>query len=90
MEYVFVDGAQSVGMIPVDIGSAGVDAYAMSPHKWVQSPKGLGLLYVSQALRSQLPRMWHKTPESRMDGTAESMPKLRLRGVPPGCGRFRP
>ena len=82
VEYVFVDGAQSVGMIPVDIGSAGVDAYAMSPHKWVQSPKGLGLLYVSEALRSQLPRMWHKTAESRMDGTARDYEDYSTRAWP--------
>lgn len=82
VEYVFVDGAQSVGMIPVDIGSAGVDAYAMSPHKWVQSPKGLGLLYLSQALRSQLPRLWHKTPEARMDGTARDYEDYSTRAWP--------
>ena len=82
VEYVFVDGAQSVGMIPVDIGSAGVDAYAMSPHKWVQSPKGLGLLYVSEALRSQLPRMWHKTAESRMGGTARDYEDYSTRAWP--------
>ena len=82
VEYVLVDGAQSVGMIPVDIGSAGVDAYCMSPHKWVQSPKGLGLLYVSEALRQQLPRMWHKAPESRMDGTARDYEDYSTRAWP--------
>ena len=81
-DYVFVDGAQSVGMIPVDIGSSGVDAYAMSAHKWVQSPKGLGLLYVSEALRPRLPRMWHKTAGSRMDGTARDYEDYSTRAWP--------
>ena len=82
VEYVLVDGAQSVGMIPVDLASAGVDAYAMSPHKWLQSPKGLGLLYVSETLRPQLPRMWYKTPESRMDGTARDYEDYSTRAWP--------
>ncbi len=82
VDYVFVDGAQSVGMIPVDIGSSGVDAYAMSAHKWVQSPKGLGLLYVSEALRPRLPRMWHKTAGSRMDGTARDYEDYSTRAWP--------
>ena len=56
-----VDGAQSAGMIPVDLEAAGVDAYAMSPHKWIQSPKGLGLLWVGPGLRAVLPPMWHRT-----------------------------
>ena len=40
VEYVAVDGAQAVGMIPVDVREAGVDAYSASTHKWLQSPKG--------------------------------------------------
>ncbi|MGI9627859.1 MAG: aminotransferase class V-fold PLP-dependent enzyme [Longimicrobiales bacterium] len=82
VEWVLVDGAQSVGMIPVDLTDAGVDAYAMSCHKWLQSPKGLGLLYVSPALRGSLPRMWFKTPEARMDGTARDYEDYSTRAWP--------
>ncbi len=82
VEFVLVDGAQSVGMIPVNLGDSGVDAYAMSGHKWLQSPKGLGLLYVSSATRAQLPRMWFKTPEQRMDGSARAYEDYSTRAWP--------
>lgn len=58
VEFVAVDGAQSVGMIPVDVRAADVDFYAASPHKWVQSPKGLGLLYVKESNREKLRPLW--------------------------------
>jgi L-cysteine/cystine lyase len=41
-----VDGAQSVGNIPVDIPATGVDMYAFTGHKWVLGPEGMGALYV--------------------------------------------
>lgn len=42
-----VDGAQALGMIPVDVAALGCHAYAGSGHKWLMGPKGTGLLYVS-------------------------------------------
>ncbi len=46
--WYFVDGAQAVGMIPVDVASIGCHAYATSGHKWLLGPKGTGLLYVRE------------------------------------------
>lgn len=46
VEWVAVDGAQTVGMLPVDVGAIGADFYATSAHKWVQSPKAFGLLHL--------------------------------------------
>src|SRR5829696_5963252 len=37
-----VDGAQSVGNIPVDAPSTGADMYAFTGHKWVLGPEGMG------------------------------------------------
>jgi len=64
VEFVTVDGAQSVGMIPVDVISAGVDAYAMSPHKWVQSPKGLGLFFARKEVRERIRPLWFRSSMS--------------------------
>jgi len=44
---VVVDGAQSVGAIPVDVAALGVDAYAFPAHKWLLGPEGLGALWVA-------------------------------------------
>src|ERR671921_305828 len=41
-----VDGAQSVGAIPVGAEAIGADMYAFTGHKWVLGPEGMGALYV--------------------------------------------
>ena len=45
-----VDGAQSVGSIPVDVPASGADMYAFTAHKWVLGPEGIGALYVRPGL----------------------------------------
>lgn len=45
-----VDGAQSVGNIPVDIPATGADMYALTGHKWVLGPEGMGGFYVRPGL----------------------------------------
>lgn len=82
VDFVVVDGAQSAGMIPVDLGSSGVDAYSMSPHKWIQSPKGLGLFWVSSDLRERLPRMWYRTPGDRIRQSARKYEDYSTRAWP--------
>jgi L-cysteine/cystine lyase len=41
-----IDGAQSVGAIPVDVPATGADMYAFTGHKWVLGPEGMGAFYV--------------------------------------------
>jgi selenocysteine lyase/cysteine desulfurase len=41
-----VDGAQSLGMIPIDVHAMGCDSYASSGHKWLGAPHETGLLYI--------------------------------------------
>ncbi|MHB1006719.1 MAG: aminotransferase class V-fold PLP-dependent enzyme [Chloroflexota bacterium] len=43
---VAVDGAQSVGAIPVDMADLGVDFYAIPGQKWLLGPEDTGALYV--------------------------------------------
>ncbi|HVD02317.1 MAG TPA: aminotransferase class V-fold PLP-dependent enzyme [Candidatus Dormibacteraeota bacterium] len=43
---VLVDGAQSVGSIPVDMHASGADFYAFSGQKWLCGPEGTGGIYV--------------------------------------------
>jgi selenocysteine lyase/cysteine desulfurase len=42
---VVVDGAQAPGMINVDLHDLGCDFYAASAHKWLLSPKGVGIFF---------------------------------------------
>ncbi len=43
---VAVDGAQSVGAIPVDVKDLDADFYTISGQKWLCGPEGVGALYV--------------------------------------------
>ena len=44
--WLHVDGAQSAGMVPVDVKAMGCDSYGTSGHKWLGAPHGTGVLYV--------------------------------------------
>lgn len=41
-----VDGAQSAGVLPLDLEEIGADVYAMTGHKWLGGPEGVGSMYV--------------------------------------------
>lgn len=49
-----VDGAQAVGMFPVDLHAVGCDAYSASLHKWFLGPLGTGFLYVRREARQHI------------------------------------
>ena len=49
-----VDGAQAVGMFPVDLHDLGCDTYSASLHKWFLGPMGTGFLYVRASARERI------------------------------------
>jgi selenocysteine lyase/cysteine desulfurase len=51
---VVLDGAQGVGAVPCDVRSLGCAAYAGAGQKWLCGPDGMGMLYLTPALREQL------------------------------------
>jgi len=73
VEWIVVDGAQTVGMIPVDVRELGVDAYATSAHKWLQSPKGEGLLYLRGGLVDGVKPMTVTWGQDRWAGSARKL-----------------
>jgi selenocysteine lyase/cysteine desulfurase len=44
-----IDGAQALGMIPLNISDIGCDSYAASGHKWMGGPHETGILYIKQS-----------------------------------------
>lgn len=46
--YSCIDGAQSLGMFPIDLAAINPDFYASSGHKWLFGPKGTGILYINK------------------------------------------
>ncbi|MBB4662718.1 aminotransferase class V-fold PLP-dependent enzyme [Conexibacter arvalis] len=51
---LLLDGAQGVGAVPIDVAALGADMYAGSGQKWLCGPCGLGMLYLSPAIRERL------------------------------------
>tara|TARA_R110002073_G_scaffold57778_4_gene146672 strand:+ start:79392 stop:80675 length:1284 start_codon:yes stop_codon:yes gene_type:complete len=43
-----IDGAQSLGMFPIDLAAINPDFYSGSGHKWLFGPKGTGILYINK------------------------------------------
>lgn len=41
-----IDGAQSAGMMPIDLHAVGCDSWATSGHKWLGAPHGTGILFI--------------------------------------------
>ncbi|WP_020473767.1 aminotransferase class V-fold PLP-dependent enzyme [Zavarzinella formosa] len=44
--FFFVDGIQSLGVIPMDVQNLPVDAVAADSHKWLLGPEGAGITYI--------------------------------------------
>jgi L-cysteine/cystine lyase len=67
---VLVDGAQSVGAIPVEVGD--VDFYTVSCQKWLCGPEPLGALYVRdyETLRIAIPS-YYAQKSIQPDGSFE-------------------
>lgn len=52
--WVHLDGAQSFGLLQVDLRAIGCDSYAASLHKWPMGPLETGILYVKEGRQDQL------------------------------------
>ncbi|MEY3462885.1 MAG: Isopenicillin epimerase [Cyanobacteriota bacterium] len=51
--WLLVDGAQSLGSVPVETAAAAADIYACTGHKWCCGPEGLGVVALSSRLLEQ-------------------------------------
>jgi L-cysteine/cystine lyase len=77
---ILVDGAQSVGVMPVDAGE--LDYYTVSGQKWLCGPEGTGALVVAEPEALRIGRPSYLSQESyERDGSF--VPK-------PGAARFDP
>ena len=72
-----VDGAQSVGNIPVDVPATGADMYAFTGHKWVLGPEGMGAFYVRPGLSLPSPNVGYLSLSSPTEFDKEGDYELR-------------
>lgn len=49
-----VDVIQSLGVVPIDVEAELVDVAAAAGHKWLLTPEGVGLLYLSERARERI------------------------------------
>ena len=82
VEFVAADGAQSTGMIETDVTKMGANFYATSPHKWLQAPKGVGLLYMKEEVQKSVKPMWVTWGQRRWEGTVRVFEDYGTRNLP--------
>jgi len=81
-----VDGAHVPGMMRLNLHEIGCDMYAASPHKWLQSTKGSGFLYVRDEV---IDRMWSTVVTEGWNDSkirAERFQRIGSSNVPALCG----
>lgn len=71
----FIDGAQAVGQLPVDVAALGCDVLTGAGRKALRGPRGTGLLYVRQDFLPRLAPAFVDTHSAPLDAAGE--PVLR-------------
>lgn len=83
VEFVAVDAAQTLGATPTGLAEAlDVDAVLCSPHKWVESPKGVGLAFLRSELQERLEPLVTTWGQRSFAGTVRRFEDYGTRDLP--------
>ncbi len=52
--FYFLDAIQGMGVFPIDVKRARIDALAADGHKWMLGPEGCGVLFVRQGVQDEI------------------------------------
>jgi selenocysteine lyase/cysteine desulfurase len=69
-----IDGAQSVGEFPVNVGAIDADFYSGSVHKWLMGPAGVGFLVINRRQRPHYNPHFLPVPSAADQTKAEAAP----------------
>lgn len=58
VEFISLDTAQTMGMIPINVKNMDIDVIGTSGHKWIQAPKGISVSYFSKRVQDRIDPMW--------------------------------
>jgi len=81
---VAVDGAQSAGMFTFNLHDLGCDFYVASAHKWLFSPKGVGVFYAKQDSQKYLKPLM--VARGHKDKTIRRLENYNTRNLPEVLG----
>jgi isopenicillin-N epimerase len=73
-----LDGAQTVGQIPIDVHDIGCDAYVGCFHKWLLAPAGCGFLYLRADRADQV---WSTLSSHQWDNHDDNGYRFTQRGT---------
>lgn len=82
VEFISIDTAQSMGMIPIDVKDLDIDVIATSAHKWIQAPKGISMAYFSKRVRDQIDPMWVTWGQEQWKDSARKFEDYGTRNLP--------
>ncbi|MBK9171170.1 MAG: aminotransferase class V-fold PLP-dependent enzyme [Bryobacterales bacterium] len=75
--HVHLDGAQSFGLLDVDLRAIGCDSYTASAHKWPMGPLEAGILYVKQ---ERIAAVWPSVVTAGWSDTLKGARKFEVLG----------
>ncbi len=78
-----LDGAQSAGVLPIDVQELGCDFYSSNGHKWLCSPKGIGFFYGRKELLDTMEPGYVGAGSTSYDQS-----RLHTMKLAPGAQRF--
>ncbi|MBO6523855.1 MAG: aminotransferase class V-fold PLP-dependent enzyme [Balneolaceae bacterium] len=81
VEFVALDTAQTMGMIPIDVKDLDVDVIGTSAHKWIQAPKSISIAYFSKRIQDQINPMFVTWGQARWKDSARKFEDYGTRNL---------
>lgn len=82
VEYISIDTAQTMGMIPIDVKDLDIDVIGTSAHKWIQAPKGISIGYFSKRIQDKIDPIWVTWGQKEWNESARKFEDYGTRNLP--------
>jgi selenocysteine lyase/cysteine desulfurase len=82
VQYISIDTAQTMGMIPIDVKDLDIDVIGTSAHKWIQAPKGISVAYFSKRIQDSIDPMWVTWGQNEWKDSARKFEDYGTRNLP--------
>lgn len=82
VEFISIDTAQTMGMIPIDVKDLDIDVIGTSAHKWIQAPKGVSVAYFSKRIQDSIDPIWVTWGQQDWKDSAQKFEDYGTRNLP--------